>query len=228
MKTHFGIFTFVVIAGIALFAGRTLAVNSPPAGKLDDPRVAELAKEVSKKGWIVYAARALKEDPAPEAIQEDWDLFIMRPDGSGIYNITNTPMFNEGLPRFSPDARRILYRRIPISESFDNNLHGMQGELVFADSDGGNAEVFGEQGEYMWASWGPEGKRIACMSVKGIYFVELATKKVVGRLERRGFSSKLPGRRMENGCVVLLILLAPIGLWPGWRLPQAPQTPSAA
>ena len=182
MKTHFGIFTFLVIAGIAQFAGLSLASNSPAAGKHDDPRVAELAKEVCKKGWIIYAARTMKGD---------WDLFIMRPDGSDTKNITNTPMFNEGLPRFSPDARRILYRRIALAESFDNNLHGMQGELVFADSDGGNVEVYGSEGEYTWASWGPEGKRIACMSIKGIYFVELATRKVVGRMERRGFFQQL-------------------------------------
>lgn len=191
MKTRFGILTFIVITCIAPFSGRVRADSSQPAGKQDDPRVARLAQEVCKKGWIVYAARVLKEDPAPEAVQGDWDLFIMRPDGTDIRNITNTPMFNEGLPRFSPDGRRILYRRIPVSESFDNNLHGMQGELVFADSDGGNAVVFGGQGEYTWASWGPEGKRIACMSVKGIYFVELATKEVVGHLDRRGFFQQL-------------------------------------
>lgn len=178
MKIHFGIFACLVIACIALFAGRAPAVNSRPAGRHDDPRVAGLAEEVCKKGWIVYAARALNGD---------WDLFIMRPDGSDIHNITNTPIFNEGLPRFSPDGRRILYRRIDVSDRFDNNLYGMQGELVFADSDGGNASVYGREGEYTWASWGPEGKRIACMSMKGIYFAELATKEVVGRLDRRGF-----------------------------------------
>ena len=53
----------------------------------------------------------------------------MRPDGSDIRNLTNTPEINEGLPRFSPDGTRILYRRIPIGERFDNNRHGMQGEL---------------------------------------------------------------------------------------------------
>lgn len=182
MKRYFGIFTFIVIAGIALFADQSRADNSHPAGSYDDPRVAELAEEVCKKGWVIYGARDLKGN---------WDLFVMRPNGSDIHNITNTPMFNEGLPRFSPDGRRILYRRIPVSERFDNNRHGMQGELVFADSDGGNAKVYGKEGEYTWASWGPEGKRIVCMSAKGIYFVELATKKVVDRLDRRGFFQQL-------------------------------------
>jgi Tol biopolymer transport system component len=182
MRIRFGILTCVVIACIVPFSGLALAGSSQPTVKNDDPRVAKLAQEVCKKGWIIYAARTTKGD---------WDLFIMRPDGTNIHNITNTPMFNEGLPRFSPDGRRILYRRIGVNENFDNNLHGMQGELVFADSDGSNTEVFGGPGEYTWASWGPQGKRIAYMSAKGIYFVELATKKVVGRMDRDGFFQQL-------------------------------------
>jgi len=140
--------------------------------------VAELAREVREKGWIVYGART-------EA--GDWDLFLMRPDGSSIRNITNTPAFNEAAPQFSPDGRRLLYRRLPKGENIEPNRHGMQGMLVFADSNGGNPQVYGKEGEYTWASWSPQGDKIACMSEKGIYFVELATKKVTSTLERKGF-----------------------------------------
>ncbi len=143
-----------------------------------DTPVAELAKEVRDKGWIVYGARTGARD---------WDLFLMRPDGSGVRNITNTPAYNEASPRFSPDGRRLLYRRLPKNEDIEPNRYGMQGALVFADSDGGNPQVFGKDGEYTWASWGPDGDRIACMSEKGIYFVERATKKVLRTLERKGF-----------------------------------------
>jgi len=140
--------------------------------------VAELAKEVREKGWIVFGARTAAGD---------WNLFLMRPDGSGVHNITNTPAFNEAASRFSPDGRRLLYRRLPKSENLEPNRYGMQGVLVFADSDGGNPQVYGKEGEYTWASWGPQGDKIACMSEKGIYFVELATKKVLSTLERKGF-----------------------------------------
>jgi Tol biopolymer transport system component len=140
--------------------------------------VAELAKEVRGKGWIVYGARTAAGD---------WDLFLMRPDGSSVRNITNTPTFNEAAPRFSPDGRRLLYRRTAESENIEPNRYGMQGSLVFADSDGVNPRVYGKEGEYTWASWGPQGDKIACMSEKGIYFVELATRRVTGTLERKGF-----------------------------------------
>jgi len=145
---------------------------------VSDPRVVELAREVHGKGWVVYGARTAAGD---------WDLFLMRPDGSDVRNITNAPTFNEAAPRFSPDGRRLLYRRLPKGENIEPNRYGMQGALVFADSDGGNPQVFGKDGEYTWASWGPQGDRIACMSEKGIYFVELGTKKVLGTLERKGF-----------------------------------------
>jgi hypothetical protein len=62
-----------------------------------------LAREVRDKGWIAYAARSDKGD---------WDLFLCRPDGSNVRNITHTPDANEGYPLFSRDGKRMLYRRI--------------------------------------------------------------------------------------------------------------------
>jgi Tol biopolymer transport system component len=143
---------------------------------------ADLGKEVHDKGWIVYGAKG----PAG-----DWDLFVMRPDGSEVKNLTNTPDYNEGLPRFSPDGRKILYRRLPRGERFDNNRHGLQGELVIANADGTEPRVIGAPGEYPWASWSPDGKRIASLSSKGIALVDLETKKVTATLERKGFFQQM-------------------------------------
>ena len=64
----------------------------------------ELAEEVRDKGWIVFCARAETGD---------WDLFLCRPDGSDLRNITRTPDYNEASPQFSRDGRRLLYRRLP-------------------------------------------------------------------------------------------------------------------
>jgi Tol biopolymer transport system component len=146
------------------------------------PQLVELAREVRDKGWIVYGARTARGD---------WDLFHMRPDGSEVRNLTNTPEFNEGLPRFSPDGTRILYRRIPVGERFDNNRHGLQGELVFANRDGSAVEVFGKEGEFSWASWSPEGRRIVCLSARGIEFYDLATKTLTAHLDRNGIFQQI-------------------------------------
>jgi Tol biopolymer transport system component len=142
----------------------------------------DLAREVYDKGSIVYGARSPKGD---------WDLFVMRPDGSDVRNLTQTPEFNEALPRYSPDGRRLLYRRLPKTETFDNNRHGLQGELVIANADGTNPHILGAPGDYPWASWSPDGKKIACLSTKGIVIVDLETRKVTGTLERRGFFQQM-------------------------------------
>ncbi|MCL5280917.1 MAG: hypothetical protein M1376_13545 [Planctomycetes bacterium] len=142
----------------------------------------ELAEEVRDKGWIVFCARA-------EA--GDWDLFLCRPDGSDLRNITRTPQYNEAAPQFSRDGRRLLYRRLPRNETISGNRYGEQGQLVFANNDGTDAQVYGASGQYPWASWSPDGKQIACLSIKGVSFVDIAGKQVVRTLERQGFFQQL-------------------------------------
>jgi TolB protein len=161
-----------------------LGASADPAAPAPaaDPRAAELAREVRGKGWIAFAARSPKGD---------WDLFLMRPDGSDLRDITNTPEFNEGLPRFSPDGRRLLWRRLPRDDSFDGNRHGTQGELVLAAADGSGAEALGKSGELPWASWSPDGKSIACLAPRGISIVDLATRREIRRLDRKGFFQQL-------------------------------------
>jgi len=143
---------------------------------------APLAEEVRGLGWIVYAARS---DAG------DWDLFVMRPDGSGIRNLTQTKEYSEAAPQVSRDGRKLLYRRVPRDEKFDNNLYGTQGEIVLANADGTGAEVFGASGEYPWASWSPDGRQLASVTVKGILFVDIAKREVVRTMPRQGFFQQL-------------------------------------
>ncbi len=150
----------------------------PPTSQPDR----ELASEVRDKGWIVYGARSPKGD---------WDLFMMRPNGSGSRNLTNTPAWNEGLPRLSPDGKRLLYRRIPAAASFDNNRHGAQGELVLAGADASSPAAFGKEGECPWAFWSPYGSRIACLSPKGVTIVDISSKRTLATLDRKGFFQQL-------------------------------------
>src|SRR5262245_61868788 len=64
-----GRWTFLVVL-LFLLSGRELSSN--------DVGVKLLAKEVGNKGWIVFSAREAKND---------WDLFLMRPDGSNRRNV---------------------------------------------------------------------------------------------------------------------------------------------
>jgi Tol biopolymer transport system component len=145
---------------------------SPP-----DPKIAALAKEVASRGWIVFAA--------PTATG-DWDLFVMRPDGSRLRNITNTPDVSEMGARFSPDSKRILYRSIRKGKKIPHDRWGAMGTLTIANSDGSNPAVYGGDGEFPWASWSPDGTQVACLKPTGIEIVDLATKKVIRTMDRKG------------------------------------------
>ncbi|HEU0011036.1 MAG TPA: hypothetical protein VFT34_14555 [Verrucomicrobiae bacterium] len=130
------------------------------------PEVARLAGEVRGKGWIVFPARSE---------QGDWDLFLMRPDGSQRRALTRTPEWNEAAPQFSRDGTRLLYRRLKRDEAISGNRYGEQGALVVANSDGTDARVLGAEGELPWASWSPNGREFATLSLKGVSFVDAET-----------------------------------------------------
>lgn len=133
-------------------------------------------------GWIAFSARG-------EA--GDWDLFLCRPDGSSLRNVTRTREFNEAYPLFSRDGCRLLYRRLARSESVDGNRYGAQGALVAARSDGAGAVVLGRDGEFPWASWSPDGKALACLAADGIFIVDPSNRRELRRLPRKGFFQQM-------------------------------------
>jgi Tol biopolymer transport system component len=143
-----------------------------------DSAVETLRAEVKSLGWIVFSARS---------DLGDWDLFLMRPDGSAKRNITNTPQLNEAYPLFSRDGKQLLYRQLSKEETIDGNRHGAQGRPVISSATGLNPQVFGEEESFPWASWSPDGKQIATLDVKGIHIFDLSTKQLVRKLPRRGF-----------------------------------------
>jgi len=145
----------------------------------DERSVTSLSDEVRGKGWIIYSACTSKND---------WDLFLMQPDGSDRRNITNTAGFNEAAARFSPDGQKILYYRMPKNVAVDNNKYGIY-DLVIADANGTNPVVWGN--DYNWASWGPNGRKLACLSIKGVRIIDLSTKKAIKELNRKSIVQQL-------------------------------------
>ena len=165
------------VAGAFCFAVRVQGAGAEPGAA-----VVQLADEVRDKGWIAYAARA---------DQGDWDLFLARPDGSDRRNITRTPDSNEAAPQFSRDGSRLLYRRLARDEIIDGNDYGAQGSLVLANSDATNPRAAGKSGEYPWASWSPDGKQIASLSIRGISVIDLASLRVVRTMPRQGYFQQM-------------------------------------
>lgn len=156
-----------------------ISLAAVPALLAFDAQTDALTKEVAPKGWIAYSARSEKGD---------WDIFLMRPDGSRKRNITNTPGTNEMGPRFSHDGKRILYRRIPPDVKIRHDRWGTMGKLVIANSDGSKPE---EMGDYPWATWGPDGKQIGILLPTGIEIHDIATKTLVRKLDRKGIYQQL-------------------------------------
>ena len=162
-----------------------------PADALDtSPGTLELSKEVAGKGWILFSARTP---------QGDYDLYVCRPDGSAKRNLTQTPAWSEYGGRFSPDSTRILYRRqardpmLNPGEGINHDQWGAKGTLVIANGDGSDPQAQGEDGEWPWASWSPDGRQIACLyKRKGVIRIfELASKKLVMEMPRQGIFQQL-------------------------------------
>lgn len=172
-------FSFVGLPVVLLCCGAGVFFSGPSLAD-EPPEAHQLAVEVAGKGWIAFSARSESGD---------WEIYLSRPDGSNKRNLTHTPGFNEGYPLFSRDGTKLLYRRLPASELFDGNRHGEQGELVIANSDGTDAKLM--EGEWPWASWSPDGKELACLSMKGISIREVATGKERLLVKRQGFFQQL-------------------------------------
>jgi len=147
-----------------------------------DDTAEALAKEVAGKGWLVYGARSE---------MNSWDLFVSRPDGSQRRNITKTLDVEEMAPRFSPDGKKLLYRRMPPKSTIDHDKWGFEGQLVVANADGSDPKILGEQLEYPWASWSPDGTQISCLTKKGIKIYNLADLSVARELPRQGIYQQL-------------------------------------
>jgi WD40 repeat protein len=159
MKTTFA---FAVIGALAFSAGSSNAA--------DNPAVELLRAEVAELGWIVFAAHPAELDGG-KIIQDKnqrgpLDLYLSRPDGSQLRNMTNTDQFSEFGGRFSPNGAKLLYRRLPKETKINHDLWGETGELIIADADGSNPAVQGKAGEFPWASFSPDMKQIACLHKK--------------------------------------------------------------
>jgi Tol biopolymer transport system component len=172
----------LLTAGLILALG--CLVPSQAANPETAPDVRELAKEVANKGWILFTTKTA---------QGDYDLFLSRPDGSAKRNITRTPDWSEYGGRFSPDSKRILYRRQKAGENINHDRWGAMGILVVANADGSNPVVQGNDGEWPWASWNPDGKQFACLYKREgkITIIDAESKKLIKEMPRQGIFQQM-------------------------------------
>ena len=127
----------MVLAATVLILTHLPGEARDATGAFKDPQVRKLYDEVANKGWIVFSAKSVKGD---------YDLFISRPNGAGLRNITRTPEFNELGARFLPDGKRIIYRRVGIMKPKVDYRELTYGVLVIANADGSNPGTLGGEG----------------------------------------------------------------------------------
>ncbi|MBY9074436.1 hypothetical protein K1X13_06360 [Nocardioides sp. WL0053] len=85
----------------------------------------------------------------------DWpDLFTVRPDGTGLRRLTETPDRFEDAPDWAPSGRRLVYAR---ARGFDA---GCTGPFIIRRDGTGAHRVPGACG-YWSPTWSPDGRRIA-------------------------------------------------------------------
>jgi WD40 repeat protein len=146
---------------------------------IKDPQVRKLYDELADKGWIVFSAKSERGD---------CDLFVSRPNGSGLRNITRTPECNELAARFLPDGKRIIYRRVSTLKPNVDYRELIYGVLVIANADGSNPRTLGGEGDYPWATLSPDSKQLACLYKKEgkIRVFDVETLKMVKEMLRQG------------------------------------------
>jgi Tol biopolymer transport system component len=173
-----------LIAAIVSCTGGARAVEPAPGPGAGLPGATNtdasaLRAELRGHGWLAFSAKT-------EA--GDWDLFLMRADGTGRRHLTDTREFNEAGARFSPDGTRLFYYRMPKSEAVDDNYYGTF-DLMVANADGTEPVNFGRG--FQWASWGPDGRQLACLGAKEVRIIDIASRKVVRQFPRHGIISQL-------------------------------------
>jgi len=84
------------------------------------------------------------------------DLFRMKPDGSELFQITDTPDWQEGGAQWMPDGKTIIYRAWKIQ---DQGKHGMPMTIFTVDLEGKNLNQITSDSGTNWAPFpAPDGK----------------------------------------------------------------------
>jgi Tol biopolymer transport system component len=91
-----------------------------------------------------------------------FEIFTMRPDGSGVRQLTDDVAYNSWWPRPSPDRSRVLFYRTPAGVP---PVEYERASLWLMNADGSGAHVLLPEAAFGWtfqahAEWSPDGSTI--------------------------------------------------------------------
>lgn len=118
--------------------------------RLTNNNVYDAEVTVSPDGqWILFGRQ----------IDGKMDLFRMRPDGTGVFQITHTPDWQEGGAQWMPDGKTIIYRAWKIQ---DQGQRGMPMQVFTIKPDGtGMKQITSEVGTNWAPAPAPDGRHFA-------------------------------------------------------------------
>jgi len=115
-------------------------------------------------------------------VNDNWEIFVMNPDGSGSVNLTHTPGQHEHYPQISPDGNKISFTMD------DGEGRDAVRSLYVMDIDGKNRKKLVDHAREQF--WSPDSKIIGFLPqeypkfnvmdyyTKGMSFYDLATGKI--------------------------------------------------
>ncbi len=87
----------------------------------------------------------------------NYDVYTMRPDGSDLKNLTNSPLIDDFHVHVSPDGSRIVFERAPTA--------GFAADIYVMNADGtGLRQITNHLANDRHPSWHPDGERVVFMS----------------------------------------------------------------
>ncbi len=150
----------------ALFATPTPTVTPTPTSTPTPTLTPTPTPSPTPQGggeWIVFASR-----PNADA---NSDIYVMRPDGSGLRRLTNGPG-NNWSPDLSPDGRRVVF----VSDRDRNK------QLYLINIDGSGLTRLTYTGDNYDPAWAPDGQQIAFVSARsGTQRTEIWTARIGDR-----------------------------------------------
>lgn len=133
---------------------------------------------------------------------EKWDIFLIRPDGTGKLNLTRSTQLQEASPAWSPDGARLAFTESTLSRPT---------LLVTTDAGGGDRRVVPLDDELYPHSptWSPDGSRLAFVGrAEGmrddVYVVNLDGSGLVNRTSTMAGRAQSP-RWSPDGAKLLFV-----------------------
>lgn len=90
---------------------------------------------------------------------DDADIYTVKPDGTGLINITNTPSRDEGLPSWSPDATKLAF--------------SAAGNVWKMNPDGSSPGMLTTNGVSHTPIWSPDGRKILFHQGSDLYLMNI-------------------------------------------------------